>query len=146
MGKPNQSPDRNTMSPSANAIIAKKARTKAEADFATWLMMAKLGGFDDLPSNAGHVDPPRSSRTRVTIGIRGCCACAFHLIHFRSTPESGRRGRHLGRPLRANKRHCMPRRRLAYYRSDIQTGICPNAASDKQRTRWSRQRKLNLNT
>ena len=40
------------MSPSSNAIIAKKARTKAEADFTTWLMMAKLGGFDDLPSNA----------------------------------------------------------------------------------------------
>ena len=41
-----------TMSSSSNASIAKKARTKAEADFATWLMMAKLGGFDDLPSNA----------------------------------------------------------------------------------------------
>jgi hypothetical protein len=40
------------MSSSPNASIAKKARTKAEADFATWLMMAKLGGFDDLPSNA----------------------------------------------------------------------------------------------
>ena len=40
------------MSPSSNTSIAKKARTKAEADFATWLMMAKLGGFDDLPSNA----------------------------------------------------------------------------------------------
>ncbi|KRR02377.1 hypothetical protein [Bradyrhizobium valentinum] len=40
------------MSPSSNSSIAKKAHTKAEADFATWLMMAKLGGFDDLPSNA----------------------------------------------------------------------------------------------
>jgi hypothetical protein len=40
------------MSSSSNASIARKARTKAEADFATWLMMAKLGGFDDLPSNA----------------------------------------------------------------------------------------------
>src|SRR5262245_60248311 len=40
------------MSPSSNTTIAKKARTKAEADFATWLMLAKLGGFDDLPSNA----------------------------------------------------------------------------------------------
>ena len=40
------------MSPSSNTRIAKKARTKAEADFTTWLMMAKLGGFDDLPSNA----------------------------------------------------------------------------------------------
>ena len=37
---------------SSNTSIAKKARTKAEADFATWLMIAKLGGFDDLPSNA----------------------------------------------------------------------------------------------
>jgi len=40
------------MSSSSNTSIAKKARRKAEADFATWLMMAKLGGFDDLPSNA----------------------------------------------------------------------------------------------
>ena|SRR5437660_706973 len=32
--------------------IALKARNKAAADFATWLMMAKLGGFDDLPANA----------------------------------------------------------------------------------------------
>jgi hypothetical protein len=40
------------MSSSSNTSIAKKARSKAEADFATWLMMAKLGSFDDLPSNA----------------------------------------------------------------------------------------------
>jgi hypothetical protein len=40
------------MSTHSNTSIAKKARTKAEVDFATWLMMAKLGGFDDLPSNA----------------------------------------------------------------------------------------------
>jgi hypothetical protein len=40
------------MPSSSNTSIAKKARTKAEVDFATWLMMAKLGGFDDLPSNA----------------------------------------------------------------------------------------------
>jgi hypothetical protein len=44
--------NRTTMSSSSNTSIAKKARAKAEADFATWLMMAKLGGFDDLPSNA----------------------------------------------------------------------------------------------
>ena len=36
----------------SNTSIAKKAFSKAEADFATWLMMAKLGGFDDLPPNA----------------------------------------------------------------------------------------------
>ena len=40
------------MSSSSNTSIAKKACMKAEADFTTWLMMAKLGGFDDLPSNA----------------------------------------------------------------------------------------------
>src|SRR5256884_9591238 len=40
------------MSSSPDHSTPKKARTKAEADFATWLMMAKLGGFDDLPSNA----------------------------------------------------------------------------------------------
>jgi hypothetical protein len=43
---------RTTVSSSSNTRIAKKARTKAEVDFATWPMMAKLGGFDDLPSNA----------------------------------------------------------------------------------------------
>jgi hypothetical protein len=35
-----------------SANIARKAQAKAEADFATWLMMAKLGGFDDLPPDA----------------------------------------------------------------------------------------------
>ena len=40
------------MSSSSNSSIAKRARAKAEADFITWLMMAKLGGFDDLPANA----------------------------------------------------------------------------------------------
>src|SRR5258708_37525632 len=32
--------------------IARDARLKAEADFATWLMMAKLGSFDGLPKDA----------------------------------------------------------------------------------------------
>jgi len=40
------------MASSSSTSIAKKARSKAEADFVTWLMMAKLGSFDDLPSNA----------------------------------------------------------------------------------------------
>jgi hypothetical protein len=43
---------RTTMASNSSTSIAKKARSKAETDFATWLMMAKLGGFDDLPSNA----------------------------------------------------------------------------------------------
>src|SRR5712664_2675362 len=44
--------NRTTMASSSSTSIAKKARSKAEADFATWLMMAKLGSFDDLPRNA----------------------------------------------------------------------------------------------
>src|SRR5882724_9293588 len=42
----------NRMAMASSSSIAKKARTKAEADFTTWLMMAKLGSFDDLPLNA----------------------------------------------------------------------------------------------
>jgi hypothetical protein len=33
-----------TIMSSSSSSIAKKARSKAEADFTTWLMMAKLGG------------------------------------------------------------------------------------------------------
>jgi len=40
------------MASSSSTSIARKARSKAEADFATWLMMAKLGSFDNLPPNA----------------------------------------------------------------------------------------------
>jgi ABC-type branched-subunit amino acid transport system substrate-binding protein len=36
----------------SNTKIARDARLTAEADFATWLMMAKLGSFDDLPKEA----------------------------------------------------------------------------------------------
>jgi hypothetical protein len=43
------------MAPSSSTNIARKARSKAEADFATWLMMAKLGSFDDLPAIAQGV-------------------------------------------------------------------------------------------
>jgi transcriptional regulator with XRE-family HTH domain len=37
------------MTVASRSQIAAKARKKAEADFTTWLMMAKLGGFDELP-------------------------------------------------------------------------------------------------
>ena len=43
------------MAQSSSTNIARKARSKAEADFATWLMMAKLGSFDDLPAIAQGV-------------------------------------------------------------------------------------------
>jgi hypothetical protein len=51
--------NRTTMASSSS--IAKKARSKAEADFATWLMMAKLGGFADLPSNPTCAVPETAS-------------------------------------------------------------------------------------
>jgi hypothetical protein len=40
------------MTVASKSNIATKARKKAEADFATWLMMAKLGSFDELPPAA----------------------------------------------------------------------------------------------
>ncbi len=40
------------MATTPSTSIARRARTRAEADFATWLMMAKLGSFDDLPADA----------------------------------------------------------------------------------------------
>jgi len=43
------------MASKSSTTIARRARTRAEADFATWLMMAKLGSFDTLPDNARKV-------------------------------------------------------------------------------------------
>ena len=43
---------RDGMPNQGNPAIARKSRARAEADFATWLMMAKLGSFEDLPANA----------------------------------------------------------------------------------------------
>jgi hypothetical protein len=40
------------MSSKSSTNIASRAYSKAEVDFSTWLMMAKLGSFDDLPPNA----------------------------------------------------------------------------------------------
>jgi len=54
--------NRTTMASSSS--IAKKARTKAETDFTTWLMMAKLGSFDDLPLNAQKFFDRLSIQTR----------------------------------------------------------------------------------
>jgi hypothetical protein len=44
--------DQTRMNSRPSIRIARKAHAKAESDFATWLMMAKLGSFDDLPPNA----------------------------------------------------------------------------------------------
>jgi hypothetical protein len=44
--------DQMNMTSRPSIRIARRAHFKAELDFATWLMMAKLGSFDDLPPNA----------------------------------------------------------------------------------------------
>jgi len=76
------------MSSSSKASIAKKARTKAEADFATWLMIAKLGGFDDLPSNAQSF--LTSYRTRLeTMSEAESTALAIHEVYSAYYREMG---------------------------------------------------------
>jgi hypothetical protein len=76
------------MSSSSNTSIAKKARTKAEADFATWLMMAKLGGFDDLPSNAQSF--LTNYRTRLkTMSEAESTALAVHEVYSAYYREMG---------------------------------------------------------
>ncbi len=85
------------MSSSSNTSIAKKARTKAEADFATWLMMAKLGGFDDLPSNAQSF--LTNYRTRLeTMSEAESTALAVREVYSlqRLLQRDGRRGRGAG--------------------------------------------------
>ena len=79
----------------SNASIAKKARTKAEADFATWLVMAKLGGFDDLPSNAqGFLT---NYRTRLeTMSEAESTTLAVREVYQRLLQRDGRRGRGAG--------------------------------------------------
>ena len=76
------------MSSNSNTGIAKKARTKAEADFATWLMIAKLGGFDDLPSNAQSF--LTNSRTRLeTMSEAESTALAIREVYSAYYSEMG---------------------------------------------------------
>ena len=76
------------MSSNSNTGIAKKARTKAEADFATWLMIAKLGGFDDLPSNAQSF--LTNYRTRLeTMSEAGSTALAVREVYSAYYSEMG---------------------------------------------------------
>jgi hypothetical protein len=83
------------MSSSSNTNIAKKARTKAEADFATWLMMAKLSGFDDLPSNAQSF--LTNYRTRLeTMSEAESTAVAVREVYSAYYSEMGGSGRGAG--------------------------------------------------
>ena len=83
------------MSSSSNASIARKARTKAEADFATWLMMAKLGGFDDLPPNAQSL--LTNYRTRLeTMSEAESTALAVREVYSAYLQRDGRRRRGAG--------------------------------------------------
>jgi hypothetical protein len=99
------------MSSSSNTSIAKKARRKAEADFATWLMMAKLGGFDDLPSNAQSFLTNYQSRLD-TINEAESTALAVREVYSAYLQRDGRRGRGAGtKGSRTNDREqsCAPR-------------------------------------
>ena len=79
------------MASSSNTSIARKARTKAEADFATWLMMAKLGGFDDLPSNAQSF--LTNYRTRIeTMSEAESTAVAVREVYSAYYSEMGGKG------------------------------------------------------
>src|ERR1700710_2890249 len=80
------------MSSSSNTSIAKKARTKAEADFVTWLMMAKLGGFDDLPSSAQSFLTNYRARLE-TMSEAESTALAVREVYSAYLQRNGRRGR-----------------------------------------------------
>ena len=83
------------MSSSSNTSIGRKARTKAEADFAAWLMMAKLGGFDDLPANAQSF--LTSYRTQLeTMSETKSAALAVREVYSAYYSEMGGRGRGAG--------------------------------------------------
>jgi hypothetical protein len=73
---------------SSNTSIAKRARTKAEADFATWLMMAKLGGFDDLPSNAQGFLTNYRARLETMSEAESTAVCTENLIRVDDVMES----------------------------------------------------------
>jgi hypothetical protein len=75
---------RTTMASNSSTSIARKARAKAETDFATWLMMTKLGGFDDLPSNAQKFLTSYRARLEVmseaestALAVREVCSAYF---------------------------------------------------------------------
>jgi len=71
--------------------IARKAHAKAEADFATWLMMAKLGSFDDLPPNAQNW--LMGYRTRLErMSEAESTAAAIHEIYLAYYAEMGGEG------------------------------------------------------
>jgi hypothetical protein len=51
----------------ADMLIARRADTRARADFATWKMMAKLNGFSALPAEAqGFLEGYRQLLARMT--------------------------------------------------------------------------------
>ena len=73
--------------------IAKKAWLRAEADFATWLMMAKLGAFDDLAPPArrfltDYLDRIRKSEeaTATAETIQDIYVAYFHELGGTGTP------------------------------------------------------------
>jgi hypothetical protein len=79
------------MPPNKNKSIANKAYAKAEADFTTWLMMAKLGGFDGLPPNAQGFLTNYKGRLE-TIGEANSTALAIREVYAAYYSEMGGSG------------------------------------------------------
>ena len=72
----------------SSSSIAKKARSKAETDFATWLMMAKLGSFDELPSSAQKFLTDYRARLE-TMSEAECTALAVREVYSAYYSEMG---------------------------------------------------------
>jgi len=79
----------------SSSSIAKKARRKAETDFATWLMMAKLGSFDNLPSNAQQFLTDYRARLEMMSEAEST-VLAIREVYNAYYSEIGRRGRGTG--------------------------------------------------
>jgi len=74
-----------------NPAIARKSRARAEADFATWLMMAKLGSFEDLPANAQTFLTHYQDRLK-TVGEKKAASATIEEVYAAYYAEMGGKG------------------------------------------------------
>jgi hypothetical protein len=79
------------MANKGNTRIARDARLTAEADFATWLMMAKLGSYDDLPKEAQAFLSQYRERLK-TAGEKDAAAATIDAIYAAYYTQRGGKG------------------------------------------------------
>ena len=79
------------MASKGNTRIARDARLTAEADFATWLMMAKLGSFGDLPNEAQTFLSQYQERLK-TAGEKDAAAATIDEIYAAYYAQRGGKG------------------------------------------------------